>query len=429
MKTNKKFLSIAVACGLASVSTLSQAAGFQLAEYSATGLGRAYAGEAAMADNAGAQWRNPAMLTYLKGTQFSAGALYVNPNVDVEGSVDGSSSLNPTLSSSDASASDYAHDAVVPNFYLSHQINERWFVGLALSTNYGMETELSGFEASHFGDEAMIKTMEANVNAGYKISDAVSVGGGIRFVKGEGHFGASTPSANAYGLPQGTTLKYMEGDDTSWGWQVGSVWQINETHRVAVAYKSEVVMDFEGHAEGLSYGNQSIDGTLSVTLPATAEISSYHQVTDRLALHTSINWTDWSSFDELTAEFSSRSPDLIKYEGWKDSYRFAVGTTYSINRDLDLRAGIAYDMSAVSDANRTATIPETDRTWLSIGAGYDVSENFTIDTGFTYIFARNATINEPRGTTDEEAEHVAGSFTGKVTGNVWIAGIQASYRF
>ncbi|MCX9715542.1 outer membrane protein transport protein, partial [Vibrio cholerae] len=64
MKTNKTLLSCAVAFGLASVSTFTQAAGFQLAEYSATGLGRAYAGEAAMADNASAQWRNPAMLTY-----------------------------------------------------------------------------------------------------------------------------------------------------------------------------------------------------------------------------------------------------------------------------------------------------------------------------------------------------------------------------
>lgn len=71
MKTNKTLLSCAVAFGLASVSTFTQAAGFQLAEYSATGLGRAYAGEAAMADNASAQWRNPAMLTYLEGTQVS----------------------------------------------------------------------------------------------------------------------------------------------------------------------------------------------------------------------------------------------------------------------------------------------------------------------------------------------------------------------
>ncbi len=72
MKTNKTLLSCAVAFGLASVSTFTQAAGFQLAEYSATGLGRAYADEAAMADNASAQWRNPAMLTYLEGTQVSA---------------------------------------------------------------------------------------------------------------------------------------------------------------------------------------------------------------------------------------------------------------------------------------------------------------------------------------------------------------------
>lgn len=71
MKTNKTLLSCAVAFGLASVSTFTQAAGFQLAEYSATGLGRAYVYEAAMADNASAQWRNPAMLTYLEGTQVS----------------------------------------------------------------------------------------------------------------------------------------------------------------------------------------------------------------------------------------------------------------------------------------------------------------------------------------------------------------------
>ena len=71
MKMNKTLLSAAVAVGLLSTSSVTHAAGFQLAEYSATGLGRAYAGEAAMTDNAGAQWRNLAMLTYLEGTQVS----------------------------------------------------------------------------------------------------------------------------------------------------------------------------------------------------------------------------------------------------------------------------------------------------------------------------------------------------------------------
>ena len=111
MKMNKTLLSIAVAGSLLSTSAAVNAAGFQLAEYSATGLGRAYAGEAAMADNASAQWRNPAMLTYLEGTQISTGAIYVNPNIDVNGSVDGSKSASPLLPTSNASSSDFAHDA------------------------------------------------------------------------------------------------------------------------------------------------------------------------------------------------------------------------------------------------------------------------------------------------------------------------------
>lgn len=429
MKTNKKFLSIAVACGLASVSNLTQAAGFQLAEYSATGLGRAYAGEAAMADNAGAQWRNPAMLTYLKGTQVSAGALYVNPNVDVEGDVSFYGSTSST------SSSDYANDAVIPNFYISHQVNEKWALGLAFGTNYGMETELdSGFAASHFGDEAMVTTMEANANIAYQLTETVSIGGGIRYVMGEGHFGAKSPAqTEALGLTKGTTLKYMEGDDTSWGWQAGAAWQMTPNNRVGFAYKSEVDLKLSGSANMYvqSYGKVLSDtGYMMLTLPATAELSTYHQLTDQFALHTSINWTDWSSFEKLQAELDTMGTVMVKEENWKDNYRFAVGATYQVDPKLALRSGVAYDTAAVSAKNRTITIPETDRIWLSVGAGYDVTEQLTLDAAFTYIFAKDADILESRGyDSDNSAEKVGGQFDGQMTGNVWIVGVQASYRF
>ncbi|EKO3485500.1 outer membrane protein transport protein [Vibrio fluvialis] len=429
MKTNKKFLSIAVACGLASVSNLTQAAGFQLAEYSATGLGRAYAGEAAMADNAGAQWRNPAMLTYLKGTQISAGALYVNPNVDVEGDVSFYGSTSST------SSSDYANDAVIPNFYISHQVNKKWALGLAFGTNYGMETELdSGFAASHFGDEAMVTTMEANANIAYQLTETVSIGGGIRYVMGEGHFGAKSPAqTEALGLTKGTTLKYMEGDDTSWGWQAGAAWQMTPNNRVGFAYKSEVDLKLSGSANMYvqSYGKVLSDtGYMMLTLPATAELSTYHQLTDQFALHTSINWTDWSSFEKLQAELDTMGTVMVKEENWKDNYRFAVGATYQVDPKLALRSGVAYDTAAVSTKNRTITIPETDRIWLSVGAGYDVTEQLTLDAAFTYIFAKDADILESRGyDSDNSAEKVGGQFDGQMTGNVWIVGVQASYRF
>ncbi|EIK2267076.1 outer membrane protein transport protein [Vibrio cholerae] len=432
MKTNKTLLSCAVAFGLASVSTFTQAAGFQLAEYSATGLGRAYAGEAAMADNASAQWRNPAMLTYLEGTQVSAGAIYVNPNVDVEGTVN-----HAQLGKTHASSNDFAHDAVIPNFYLSHQLNEQMALGFALGTNYGMETDLgTDFAASHFGNQASVISKEANLNIAYQILPQLSIGGGVRYVMGEGHFGATAPAKNlirhpvtnnVMTLPKGTTLKYMEGEDNSWGWQVGSAWQINQNHRVGFAYKSEVVMDFEGHAEGVSYGSYK-PGMMSVTLPATAELASFHQLNAQWAIHASINWTDWSSFKELTAVFPEKS-DLIKSENWEDNYRFALGTTYQYDAKLALRAGVAYDTSAVDDKNRTATIPETDRTWVSVGGSYVATPQLTLDAGFTYIFAKDATINEPRDASDQTAAAIGGAFTGNVSGNVWLIGVQANYRF
>ncbi|HDY7533988.1 TPA: outer membrane protein transport protein [Vibrio vulnificus] len=433
MKTNKTLLSTAVAFGLLSSANLANAAGFQLAEYSATGLGRAYAGEAAMADNASAQWRNPAMLTYLEGTQVSVGAIYVNPNIDVEGEV-----RHPMLGNTAASSEDFAHDAIIPNLYISHRYNDQLAIGFALGTNYGMETGLGkDFTASHFGNEASVISKEANLNLAYQLNEQFSIGGGVRYIIAEGSFGATAPKKNILGAQQGTTLKYMEGDDTAWGWQIGSAWQINENHRVGFTYKSEVELKLEGHAEGFGFNKIPGDtrdfydtGSMTLSLPATAELASFHQLSEQLALHASINWTDWSSFKELYANLDNNPGSMVKVENWEDNYRFAVGATYQLQPKLALRTGIAYDTSAVSDKNRTITIPETDRTWLSIGATYDWTQDFTLDAGFTYIIAKDAPIKESRGyESDDKAQAIGGQFVGETTGNVWLIGVQANYRF
>ena len=50
-------MSVFFACG-------AQSAGFQVAEHSASGLGRAFAGEGVVADNASVLARNPAAMTH-----------------------------------------------------------------------------------------------------------------------------------------------------------------------------------------------------------------------------------------------------------------------------------------------------------------------------------------------------------------------------
>ncbi|EEY71481.1 long-chain fatty acid transport protein [Grimontia hollisae CIP 101886] len=405
------------------------AAGFQLAEYSATGLGRAYAGEAAMADNASAQFRNPAMLTYLDGTQISTGMIYVDPNIDVEGTT---TSLTGTQTAT--SSENFADAAFIPNLYLSHQLNDKIYLGLALSSNFGMNTKLDdNFKGTQFGNEASVTTVEINPNIAYNINDQFSIGVGVRYVLGEGSIGAKSSGGQV--APAGTALKYMEGDDTAWGWQAGAVWQINDRNRIGFNYRSNVDLKLDGYATGLAFGSTSaqLPGSMELTLPATAEMASFHQLTDKVAVHASINWTDWSTFEKLEANIPSLSQpnQPVKQENWEDNYRFAIGATYQLNTKTQLRSGVAYDTSAVNDVNRTITIPETDRLWLSLGAGYNYSDNLTLDAGVTYIFAKDADVKEPRRGISSDLGSVlfGGAFEGQTSGNVWLAGVQATYRF
>lgn len=58
-------------------------AGFQVAEHSASGLGRAFSGEGAVADNASVLARNPAAMTRFERAQFSGALSIIDPEVDV----------------------------------------------------------------------------------------------------------------------------------------------------------------------------------------------------------------------------------------------------------------------------------------------------------------------------------------------------------
>lgn len=413
------------------------AAGFQLAEYSATGLGRAFAGEAAIADNASAQARNPALLAQFDSLNVSAGAIYVNPNIDLKGTT-----TTPLHTKIATQARDVAGDAWIPNAYAAMPINERWFAGLAINSNFGMSTDLeSSFAGTQFGNHTKVRTVEFNPNIAYKLSDEWQLGAGVRYVQGEGSIGAAAPlylskvpplndKLSMLAHSAGKTLKYMEGDDHAWGWQAGAVWQPTKDTRIGAAYHSQIKLDLSGHAEGLLYGPGQHPGVLPLTLPASAELAAFHQITPQWAVHGSLNWTEWSKFKELVADIQGLGNDTVKVENWRNSYRLALGTTYTLDDSTRLRGGIAYDRSAVDTANRTLSIPEMDRYWFSAGVGHDFTPNLTVDAALTYIAGKKADVSEPRPHIANDAQAgMMGTFTGQASGDIWLTGVQVTYRF
>src|SRR5262252_10565637 len=70
-----------VAMALAAASAPAWAAFFQIAEQSASGVGNAFAGGAAIAEDASTVWYNPAGMTRLDHPQLILGASYLDINI------------------------------------------------------------------------------------------------------------------------------------------------------------------------------------------------------------------------------------------------------------------------------------------------------------------------------------------------------------
>jgi long-chain fatty acid transport protein len=104
---------------MASVGTAS-AAGFQLLEQNASGLGNAYAGSAAVATDASTIFFNPAGLTYLPGMQV-VGAVNA---IDVDSRFSNRSSTLPALITVPGGDGGQAGGlAFVPSLYFAMPLN------------------------------------------------------------------------------------------------------------------------------------------------------------------------------------------------------------------------------------------------------------------------------------------------------------------
>lgn len=65
---------------LGGFSMITHAAGFQLLEQNASGLGNAYAGSGVNAENASVLYFNPAAMTYLPGSNVSGSVTAIRPS-------------------------------------------------------------------------------------------------------------------------------------------------------------------------------------------------------------------------------------------------------------------------------------------------------------------------------------------------------------
>lgn len=415
-----------------SFSGTAAASGFQLQNQNASGTSVAYAGAAAVAEDASTIYFNPAGMTYLPmGHSFSAAATAIQRSVRF--SDDGTTRM-PVLTGTGAltglfhpigsDGGNGGGTSVVPAFYYSYAISPALRAGLGVSVTFGSETEYDDNFAGRFsGKYTSIHQINLNPSLAYKVNDLLSVGFGVNFAKSEIEFRQHSPVSLAG--PEGT----LKGDDTAWGWNLGIMLQPTTQTRVGLAYRSKMKFDLEGSQKVPAFRvDRDIEAKLET--PDNFSLAINHRLNDRWELLADATWTGWSSVDALIPVYAgtaTRATAPLRYN-FDDTWRFGLGAKYQLNDAWNLRGGVAYDQSPVPDsAHRTMTVPDADRTWLSMGARWQVNKNASLDLGYAHIFFKDA--KTARAVTNTAETATLQTVNGKFKTYANLYSVQLNYNF
>ncbi len=381
------------------------AAGFALNESSASAAGTAYAGRGSNAEDASIMAANPAGIALLEDRQVTVGGAVVIP----DGKFKGSSNTAPVEASEDG----FLNTAVIPFGYFSMPIDDQLSFGLGIYAPFGSSTDYEDDWAGRYlADETDVSVINIQPTIAYKFTDQLSVGLGVFASYAEGELSRFVNPAQI-GVNDNVVIK---GDDWAYGWNIGAIWQPQESTSLGISYRSSIKLKLKGDATGngnlflATSGSASVKekAKLDITLPENIDFSLTHQIDDRWTVMAGATWTRWSRFDKLVVSSDegsgpvsdplpgSPAPGVITYvqENWKNTWSLAIGGSYKYNDQLTLKAGYAFDQTPVQDAYRTARIPDGDRNWLTIGAKYELGNDWTVDAAYGYMFASKVKIDE-----------------------------------
>jgi long-chain fatty acid transport protein len=436
---------------------------FALQEQSGSGLGNAFAGGAAAAEDASTIFFNPAGMSRLPGMQ----AVVAGSLICLQAKFSDNGSQPAALQTLGGNGGDAGSCAVVPALYFAAPINNQWSAGIGVNAPFGLKTDYDSDWLGRFqAIKSKIETINVNPAVSFKASDMVTIGGGANYqhIKAEltqraNYAGAIAQAAAIGQVPPAAAGPIVaayagaqsdvriNGNDGAWGWNIGVLVNVDPQTRFGASYRSTIKYNVSGTAEffnppvpalpaslapiasALSNALNSTrlansDVNVALKVPDTANVSIFRQIDSKWDVMGDVQYTGWSSVQNLTVVRSTGVVLLDTPENFRDTWRASIGANYHYSDQWMFRGGLAYDQSPVRDAQRTPRLPDNDRTWISIGAQYKFSPQLLLDAGYTYIFVKDPSINQNAGDTQS-----FGLISGTYKNNVNIVAAQLTYTF
>lgn len=450
----KNRLSQAVLASALCAPGFALAGGFALNEQSASAMGTANAGSAANPENATTVFFNPAGMSQLSGTNISFGAAVLDINAEAK---KGTTSATDTVGApvDGNNGGDIADPAVLPNFYLTHEINDNVDVGFGLHAPYGLKADYDDdFVGRYFADKTELTAIALSPSIAVNDGNGFSMGFGVNILYAEGRLSKFQEySGVSSSIPQGYID--IEGNDVAATFTFGMLYELTDSTQIGLSGQTGTELKLKGDATLTNFPQASASGlslvtarekaTVPLKIPESLTFGIRHQLTDSVTLLAGATWAKWSRFEALDVESREDNgtisavggpkygdEDLIGHvsENWKDTWQANVGAIWQATPAWAFKAGYAYDESPVNENYRTARIPSNDRHWLTLGSQWkDAPSGWTVDVAAGVLIFDDVDVNEQEYTVDDEPAAGMASYSGTYELDAWSAALQVSKAF
>ena len=441
MKLTRTKVSGLIAGAMLVMSGTVAASGFALIEMSASGMGNAFAGGAAVAEDASTIFFNPAGMSRLDGKQVAVAVHAITPLAKFSDTGSAAAALQANNNGNGGDAGDLAF---VPNAYFAMEVNPVLRVGLGINAPFGLKTEYDENWIGRFqAKKSKIETINLNPSIAYDVNEKVSIGIGLNYqhIKGDltsavNYSGLAFAAGGAAALaavggPNVEGVSTISGSDSALGYNLGAMFNVSPQTRVGVAYRSKIKYELTGT---VSFTNVPVaiaadprladgDVVLPISMPDTFSVSGFHKLDDKWDVMADATWTGWGVLQELKIDRTSGLNVLTVPEKWKNTWRVSAGMNRHYNEQWTARAGVAFDQTPVTDTYRSARIPGNDRTWLSLGGQYKPSKESAVDFGYSHLLIKDSTI------ADMQAAVGKGDLVGTYESSVNILSVQYTQSF
>jgi long-chain fatty acid transport protein len=349
-------------------------------------------GIAAPQDAISAVFANPAAMCfgpYCPGTEVNFGGTLFMPKVDAKVTVGGN------VISADSDKKVYA----IPAIGLSVPITNNWRFGLAAYgvSGLGVDYRNTAIDNPRFydfgpmgqfplvaGEYTQLQIMKFSPSVSFAPSDRFSLGLGIHI-----------DYANL-DLRSGSSFNYGIGA------QLGAIYKLTDAITIGATY---VTPQEVNHKEVIKLDPSQPAGDLKLESPQHFGLGlSFEPIKNTLLIEVDGRWINWAN--------------ATGYKGsdfdWKDQWVFAIGAQFKPTKQLALRAGYNYANNPVKEHNnfvgvtpagptmtsvqgnampvyyyetfRIVGFPAVVKQHASVGIGYEISNRFAINAGYTHAF-------------------------------------------